>query len=54
MKTFSKKIFLAMLALLMSGCLTAVNSPVGVRCDSSVEKGPYWEWPLACQPNGGG
>jgi len=47
-----KKLFLTLavtlVALGLSGCLASTTSPVGVNCESSLEK-PLWEMPLACQ-----
>jgi hypothetical protein len=46
------KIFLALtialLSLVLSGCLASTTSPEGVNCDFSQGK-PLWEMPLACQ-----
>ena len=52
MKPFMTKLSLMALALLLGGCLSSANPPIGINCNSAVEKGPYWDWPLVCQPNG--
>ena len=48
-----KKLFiafgLALIVLVLSGCLASTTSAVGVNCDYTKGK-TLWEMPLACQP----